>query len=76
MTKSVVCRYCGAKMVYRELGNVKLKFCFYECPQCLSRSPQTYSEIMANSMARMTNGNAAKTIDQEYTCKHTPHVNG
>ena len=52
MTAYISCPYCGAKMEFRELGYVK-KIMFYECPKCLSTSPQTYNRVTANSMAQM-----------------------
>ena len=54
MTKDIVCPYCNAQMAYRELGHGKAqRHCFYECSKCLSRSPLTFNEVTANSMATM-----------------------
>ncbi len=54
MTKEIKCRYCDNEMELRKLGMNKNKIYFYECPWCLSRSPLTWNEVTANSMARMT----------------------
>lgn len=54
MTSVIKCRYCGGDMEIRELGlNKEHRFYYYECPFCMSRSPQTLNEVTANSMARM-----------------------
>ena len=53
MTDTIKCPYCKGNMTIRQLGTNKNKVFFYECPKCLSRSPQTWSEVVANSMARM-----------------------
>ena len=56
MTANIICPYCNSKMAYRELGHGKVqKHCFYECSKCLSRSPLTFNEVTANSMATMRN---------------------
>lgn len=52
MRKIIPCPYCQRSMVLRELG-FKAKIVFYECPNCLSRSPQTNNKYTANSMAIM-----------------------
>ena len=54
MTDVIRCPYCKSQMELRVLGMNKNKIYFYECPKCLSRSPQTWNEVTANSMARMT----------------------
>ena len=50
MTSIVPCPYCSTNMELRELG-FKVKIVFYECPNCLARSPQTNNKYTANSMA-------------------------
>ena len=52
MTDVIKCPYCKHNMELRELGFVA-KIVFYECPNCLSRSPQTNNKYTANSMATM-----------------------
>lgn len=53
MTKEINCPYCGKVMTLRELGISKKKICFYECLNCLSRSPQTWNKATAKGMAQM-----------------------
>ena len=54
MTDKITCPYCNGSMLYRELGHGKAqRHCFYECSKCLSRSPLTFNEVTANSMATM-----------------------
>ena len=50
MTDKITCPYCNGTMELRELGYVA-KIVFYECPKCLSRSPQTNNKYTANSLA-------------------------
>lgn len=47
----IECPYCDTPMAYRELGFVA-KTSFYECPRCLSRSPQTFGQINAKNIAK------------------------
>ena len=51
MTDIITCPYCGKQMELRELG-FRAKIVFYECLNCLARSPQTNNKYTANSMAR------------------------
>ena len=53
MKKEIKCPYCKAQMDLRRLGMNKNKIYFYECTKCLARSPLTWNEVTANSMARM-----------------------
>ena len=53
MTRNIVCPYCNARMLLRELGMNKNRVFFYECPKCLARSPMTWNKVTANSMAKM-----------------------
>lgn len=53
MTNDIRCPYCNGEMVIQELGLNKNKIFFYECTKCLARSPQTYNQVTANSMARI-----------------------
>ena len=53
MTEKITCRYCSAQMMLTVLGHSKNKVYFYECSKCGSRSPMTWNEITANSMATM-----------------------
>ena len=49
----IKCPYCGGEMKLRTLGSNKNKISFYECSECLSRSPQTWNEATAKGMALM-----------------------
>ena len=64
MTNVITCPYCQNKMEIRELG-FKAKIVFYECPHCLSRSPQTYNVVTANSMARMPQKRRLKAVHDD-----------
>ena len=55
MTANIKCPYCKGRMELRILGtNKEHRVYFYECPKCLARSPMTWNEVTANSMARMS----------------------
>lgn len=54
MAKEIRCPYCKGQMQLRKLGMSKNKVFFYECVKCLARSPMTFNEVTANSMARMS----------------------
>ena len=54
MTANIKCPYCNGMMELRKLGMNKNKIYFYECPKCLARSPMTWNEVTANSMARIS----------------------
>ena len=60
MTDNIKCPFCGGKMESRRLGLNKNKIWFYECAKCLARSPQTWNEVTANSMAKMRVSNYIK----------------
>ena len=59
MTERITCPYCMSNMRLIELGHGN-KIYFYECEKCGSRSPMTWNEITANSMARMRNKRTEK----------------
>ena len=64
MTRRIRCPYCNGEMLLQSLGMSKNKIVFYECSKCLSRSPQTYNEVTANSMARMRYGSKDGALNE------------